>query len=105
MKAEGHELVNGDDGGGGPLRGGYTWSNESRLRLGAAKAGRKNGGKTSQYVGVCRASSGRWMAQLAGRYLGTFDSEEEEFTRYKSAYREKYGHNVPGFQGRQSSAA
>lgn len=35
------------------------------------------------------------MAQLAGRYWGTFDTEEEAFMTYRTAYKERYGRDVP----------
>jgi hypothetical protein len=58
-------------------------------------AGRARGG-SSRFVGVSWSKAqGRWSAHLAGAYLGQFDTEDEAFSVYREAFRERYGEDVP----------
>ena len=62
---------------------------------------------TSQYRGVCRASSGkRWQAQLGNTYIGSFVDEIEAAEAYDKFALQKYGAakaqlNFPPGRGRK----
>lgn len=97
LRDAGHPLVNGHEGGTGPLAGGYVWSEESRLRLSRAKTGVKGARASSSYPGVCwHRATGKWMAQFRGRYLGVYEDEREAADAYRLAFRECFGQDPLG---------
>ncbi len=51
---------------------------------------RRNANNTSGFKGVS-AKKGRWLARLAGKDIGLFDSPEEASEAYKKAAEKKYG--------------
>jgi hypothetical protein len=97
MRETGHDLLNTHPGGTG-TDGGYRWSDDSIERMRQAKAGRWCGG-VSLFPGVSRhKKTGKFRAQLCRVHLGLFDCEDDAFSAYTVAFKNRFCIGVPGWE-------